>query len=78
MTRLVTYDGGKVGRIDGEEIVRLDVATMREYFARGGADETAERSALAGAKLEAPILPTKFFHTAGNFREHEEEPKNVD
>ena len=28
--KLVTYDDGKVGRIDGEEVVRLDVATMRE------------------------------------------------
>jgi 2-keto-4-pentenoate hydratase/2-oxohepta-3-ene-1,7-dioic acid hydratase in catechol pathway len=78
MTKRVTYDGGKVGRVDGDEIVRLDVSTMRGYFERGGADDTAERSALADAKLEAPIVPTKFFHTAGNFREHEEESKNVD
>ena len=28
--------------------------------------------------LRAPIIPKKFFHTAGNFREHEEESKNVD
>jgi 2-keto-4-pentenoate hydratase/2-oxohepta-3-ene-1,7-dioic acid hydratase in catechol pathway len=76
--KLVTYDGGQVGRIDGEEIVRLDVADMRTYFERGGADDTAERTALAEARLEAPIVPKKFFHTAGNFREHEEESKNVD
>jgi 2-keto-4-pentenoate hydratase/2-oxohepta-3-ene-1,7-dioic acid hydratase in catechol pathway len=76
--RLVTYDGGKVGRIEGEEIVRLDVPTMREYFERGGADDADERRALAGADLEAPIVPKKFFHTAGNFREHEEESKRVD
>ncbi|HVU78716.1 MAG TPA: fumarylacetoacetate hydrolase family protein [Gaiellaceae bacterium] len=76
--KLVTYDGGKVGRVDGEEIVRLDVADMRTYFERGGADDTAERTALAEARLEAPIVPKKFFHTAGNFREHEEESKNVD
>ena len=25
--KLVTYDDGKVGRVDGEEVVRLDVAT---------------------------------------------------
>ena len=43
--KLVTYDDGKVGRVDGEEIVRLDVPTMREYFERGGADDTAERDA---------------------------------
>jgi 2-keto-4-pentenoate hydratase/2-oxohepta-3-ene-1,7-dioic acid hydratase in catechol pathway len=76
--RLVTYDGGKVGRIEGEEIVRFDVPTMREYFERGGADDAGDRRELAGADLEAPILPKKFFHTAGNFREHEEESKQVD
>ena len=37
--KLVTYDNGKVGRIDGEEIVRLAVPSMREYFERGGADD---------------------------------------
>jgi 2-keto-4-pentenoate hydratase/2-oxohepta-3-ene-1,7-dioic acid hydratase in catechol pathway len=76
--KLVTYDGGKVGRIDGDEVVRLDAATMRAYFERGGADETAERTPLAEARLEAPIRPKKLFHTAGNFREHEDESKNVD
>ena len=76
--KLVTYDDGKVGRVDGEEIVRLDVPTMREYFERGGADDTSERTPLADVKLRAPIVPKKFFHTAGNFREHEEESKNVD
>jgi 2-keto-4-pentenoate hydratase/2-oxohepta-3-ene-1,7-dioic acid hydratase in catechol pathway len=80
--KLVTYDdgtgsGGKVGRVDGDEIVRLDVADMRTYFERGGADDTGERVPLAGATLRAPIVPKKFFHTAGNFREHEDESKNV-
>jgi 2-keto-4-pentenoate hydratase/2-oxohepta-3-ene-1,7-dioic acid hydratase in catechol pathway len=75
--RLISYDGGKVGRIDGEEVVRLEVPTMRDYFERGGADDSAERAALANVRLEAPIVPKKFFHTAGNFREHEEESKNV-
>jgi 2-keto-4-pentenoate hydratase/2-oxohepta-3-ene-1,7-dioic acid hydratase in catechol pathway len=75
--KLVTYDNGKIGYVDGEEIVRLNAPTMRAYFRRGGADETGERTPLAEAKLEAPIIPKKFFHTAGNFREHEEESKNV-
>jgi 2-keto-4-pentenoate hydratase/2-oxohepta-3-ene-1,7-dioic acid hydratase in catechol pathway len=75
--KLVSYEGGKVGRVDGEEIVRLDIADMRTYFERGGADDSGERVALAGADLEAPIIPKKFFHTAGNFREHEEESKRV-
>ena len=45
--KLVTYDDGKVGRVDGEEIARLDVPTMREYFARGGADDAGERTPLS-------------------------------
>jgi 2-keto-4-pentenoate hydratase/2-oxohepta-3-ene-1,7-dioic acid hydratase in catechol pathway len=75
--KLVTFDGGRVGRIDGDEIALLDVPDMRTYFERGGAGETGERVALADARLQAPIVPKKFFHTAGNFREHEEESKQV-
>jgi 2-keto-4-pentenoate hydratase/2-oxohepta-3-ene-1,7-dioic acid hydratase in catechol pathway len=75
--RLVTYDDGKVGRVDGDEIVRLDVPTMREYFALGGADDAGERTPLGEARLRAPIVPKKFFHTSGNFREHEDESKRV-
>jgi 2-keto-4-pentenoate hydratase/2-oxohepta-3-ene-1,7-dioic acid hydratase in catechol pathway len=75
--RLVTFDDGKVGRIEGDEVVRLDVPSMRDYFARGGATDAAERRLLTDVKLRAPIAPKKFFHTAGNFREHEEESKRV-
>ena len=75
--KLVTYDGGKVGRVDRDEILRIDVPDMRAYFERGGADDADERTALAEADLQAPIIPKKFFHTAGNFREHEEESKRV-
>jgi 2-keto-4-pentenoate hydratase/2-oxohepta-3-ene-1,7-dioic acid hydratase in catechol pathway len=75
--KLVTYDEGKVGRIEGEEIVRLGVGSMREYFERGGADDAGERTPLPQARLHAPIVPKKFFHTAGNFREHGEESKRV-
>jgi len=76
--KLVAYDGAKVGRVDGEEIVRLDVPDLRTYFERSGADDLDERIPLADADLRAPIVPKKFFHTAGNFREHEEESKRVD
>jgi len=76
--RLVTFgDDFRVGHAVGENIAVLDVPTMREYFERGGADETGERVPLAETKLRAPIVPKKFFHTAGNFREHEEESKQV-
>ena len=47
--KLVTYDDGKVGRVDGDEIVRLDVPTMREYFERGEAGDSTERTALVEA-----------------------------
>jgi 2-keto-4-pentenoate hydratase/2-oxohepta-3-ene-1,7-dioic acid hydratase in catechol pathway len=77
VTRLVTYDGGKVGRVDGDEIVQLHVRSMREYFQLGGAHESNVRTPLVEARLEAPIRPKKLFHTAGNFREHEEESRNV-
>lgn len=78
MSRLVTFDGGRAGRIEGEEVAVLDVPDMRTYFERGGAAETGERLPLSGVRLHAPIVPRKFFHTAGNFREHEEESKRVD
>jgi len=77
VARLVTFDEGRVGRVEGDEIAVLDVPTMREWFERSGAAETGERFPLAGAKLRPPIVPKKFFHTAGNFREHEEESKQV-
>ncbi len=76
--RLVTFDDGKVGRIEGEEVVQLDVPDMRTFFE---GDEvplaTGETYALDDVRLRAPIVPKKFFHTAGNFREHEEESKRV-
>ena len=75
--RLATFDEGRVGRIEGEEVAVLDVPDVRAYFERGGADETGERVPLADVHLRAPIVPRKFFHTAGNFREHEEESKQV-
>jgi len=39
-------------------------------------DERADAEMLTGfseIKLKAPIIPKKFYHTAGNFREHHEE-----
>ncbi len=75
--RLVTFDGGRVGSVDGDEVAVLDTPDMPSYFERGGAAETGERVPLAAARLGAPIIPKKFFHTAGNFREHHEESKRV-
>ena len=76
--KLVTFDDGLVGRVAGDDLVhRLDVPDMRTYFERGGADDTGETYPLEEVRLRAPIVPKKFFHTAGNFREHEEESKQV-
>ena len=51
---------------------------MRTYYERGSRPtETGETFALADVRLRAPIIPKKFFHTAGNFQEHHEESKNV-
>jgi 2-keto-4-pentenoate hydratase/2-oxohepta-3-ene-1,7-dioic acid hydratase in catechol pathway len=75
--KLVTFDGGKVGRVEDDEVVELDVPSMRELFERGGDSPSRGTVPLADVRLRAPIIPRKFFHTAGNFREHEEESKRV-
>jgi 2-keto-4-pentenoate hydratase/2-oxohepta-3-ene-1,7-dioic acid hydratase in catechol pathway len=75
--KLVTFDDGRVGRLGNGTIAELDVPTMREYFERGGASPTGSEHALEDVKLRAPIVPKKLIHTAGNFREHEEESKRV-
>jgi 2-keto-4-pentenoate hydratase/2-oxohepta-3-ene-1,7-dioic acid hydratase in catechol pathway len=75
--KLVTFDTGRVGHVAGDEIRVLDVADLQAYFERGGADETGEAVPFEGTRLRPPIVPKKFFHTAGNFREHETESKQV-
>ena len=77
--KLVTFDDGLVGELRGDRVVELDVPSMRDYFERGEAPRATGRElALEDVRLRAPIVPKKFFHTAGNFREHEDESKNVD
>ena len=76
--KLVTYDDNRVGRIEDDLVVELDVADMRTYFELGGeVNETGRTAALADVTLRAPLIPRKFFHTAGNFREHDEESRRV-
>jgi 2-keto-4-pentenoate hydratase/2-oxohepta-3-ene-1,7-dioic acid hydratase in catechol pathway len=76
--KLVTFKDGRVGRVEDDRVAELDVGSMREYFERGEVPRTTgEEHALADVRLRAPIVPKKFFHTAGNFREHEEESKRV-
>jgi 2-keto-4-pentenoate hydratase/2-oxohepta-3-ene-1,7-dioic acid hydratase in catechol pathway len=77
--KLVTFDSaatdsGRVGRLDGDTVIVLDCGSTREFFERDQAvPETGERLALDTVRLRAPIVPKKFFHTAGNFAEHHEE-----
>ncbi len=67
-----------VGEVRDESVVELDVPSLREYFQRGGsAPPTGRELALGEVRLRAPIVPKKFFHTAGNFREHHEESQHV-
>jgi 2-keto-4-pentenoate hydratase/2-oxohepta-3-ene-1,7-dioic acid hydratase in catechol pathway len=76
--KLVTFDDGRVGEVRDGRVVELAVGSMREYFERDGAvEETGEERALEDVRLRAPIVPKKLIHTAGNFREHEEESKRV-
>jgi 2-keto-4-pentenoate hydratase/2-oxohepta-3-ene-1,7-dioic acid hydratase in catechol pathway len=78
MARLVTFDEGRVGELRGDKVVELEVPSMRHYFERDQVPRpTGEEFALEDVRLRAPIVPKKFFHTAGNFREHEEESKQV-
>src|SRR4051794_28192245 len=77
--KLVTFDDGRVGRLDGDTVIELACGSTREFFQRGGAvEETGERLALSAVRLRAPIVPKKFFHTAGNFSDHHTELQAVD
>jgi 2-keto-4-pentenoate hydratase/2-oxohepta-3-ene-1,7-dioic acid hydratase in catechol pathway len=77
--KLVTFDGGRVGRIDDDRVVELDTPSTREYFEQGGhVGETGWSAPLAEVRLGPPIVPKKFFHTAGNFTDHHRELEAVD
>ncbi len=85
--RLATFKDNtgvaRPGVIVEDAVVALDAPDMRSLFEMGEAGvEMAHAAigpelALGDVNLEAPIIPKKFFHTAGNFREHEEESKRV-
>jgi 2-keto-4-pentenoate hydratase/2-oxohepta-3-ene-1,7-dioic acid hydratase in catechol pathway len=82
----ISKDGRKlVAIVEGDQVTVVDVPDMRRLFELGGtavaaeADRrrTKERFALSAVKLEAPIIPKKIFHTAGNYAEHGEEGKRA-
>jgi 2-keto-4-pentenoate hydratase/2-oxohepta-3-ene-1,7-dioic acid hydratase in catechol pathway len=76
--KLVTFDEGRVGEVREDKVVELEIPSLRSYFESGRRPpETGKVFELDAVQLRAPIVPKKFFHTAGNFREHEEESKRV-
>jgi 2-keto-4-pentenoate hydratase/2-oxohepta-3-ene-1,7-dioic acid hydratase in catechol pathway len=76
--KLVTFNDGRVGKVVDGTVVELDVPNMRRHFELGGDSQpTGREFPLADVRLCAPLIPKKFFHTAGNFREHDEESKRV-
>jgi 2-keto-4-pentenoate hydratase/2-oxohepta-3-ene-1,7-dioic acid hydratase in catechol pathway len=69
-----------VGALDGDDVVVLDVPNMRALFELGSPVQeyaeklkTTRRFRLSEVSLKAPIIPKKFFHTAGNYAEHAQE-----
>ena len=80
LATFATADGTtRVGRVEGDHVTVLDAPDMRTLIERGGGEQAraGEQIELADVRLRAPLIPKKFFHTAGNFREHEEESKTV-
>ena len=85
--KLVTFTQGgqtRPGILEGDQIEALRIPTMRDLFelgpdvtANANGLRTGERFDRSSVKLRAPIIPKKFFHTAGNFREHAEEGKKA-
>jgi 2-keto-4-pentenoate hydratase/2-oxohepta-3-ene-1,7-dioic acid hydratase in catechol pathway len=76
--KLITFDEGRVGRLEDQDVIELDVPSTRAYFElEGKVGETGERLKLDSVRLRAPIQPKKFFHTAGNFAEHHKELQAV-
>lgn len=74
----------QVGIVEDDTVTAVDIADMRALFDLGGVlpdqannRRTSQRHALASVKLEAPIIPKKIFHTAGNYLEHGEEGKKA-
>jgi 2-keto-4-pentenoate hydratase/2-oxohepta-3-ene-1,7-dioic acid hydratase in catechol pathway len=80
--KLVTFEVAgrqRVGVVRDGFVATVDVPDMRTLFALGeegmrrAREASGERFPLDAVRLRAPIVPKKFFHTAGNFREHAEE-----
>ena len=68
------FEGGDRGLEAAQ--VAFDYAVTQGADIQGASGEQI-RYALSDVLLRAPIKPTKFFHTAGNFREHHEEAEKA-
>ena len=68
-----------MGLIEDDLVKPVDVLDMRALFERGveTAVASGEGIPLEQVHLCPPIIPKKFFHTAGNFREHDDEGKRA-
>ena len=76
--KLVTFNGGLVGQLEGDVITQLEVPSVRAYFERGCKATPTARFPLNEVTLNAPIVPRSLMHTAGNFREHAQEGERTD
>jgi len=71
------------GVVDGEDVVTIQgVPSLRALYEAGPGLDAARaadgpRYPLSQVRLLPPIVPKKLIHTSGNFREHEDESKNV-
>ena len=78
--KLVTYDDGRVGHVEGDRVDRAR-RTRRCASTSSAAARSrppARSDALADVTPARPARSRKkFFHTAGNFREHHEESTRV-
>jgi 2-keto-4-pentenoate hydratase/2-oxohepta-3-ene-1,7-dioic acid hydratase in catechol pathway len=84
--KLATFVFGnqeRAGIVVDDCVEPLNIPNMRALFELGPPQlhapklTTGERIPLKNVTLKAPIIPKKFFHTAGNFREHAEEGKKA-
>jgi 2-keto-4-pentenoate hydratase/2-oxohepta-3-ene-1,7-dioic acid hydratase in catechol pathway len=57
----------------GLDAARAALDYVMKEGAEGGPSGESLRFQKGEVKIKAPIIPKKFFHTAGNFREHHEE-----
>jgi 2-keto-4-pentenoate hydratase/2-oxohepta-3-ene-1,7-dioic acid hydratase in catechol pathway len=66
------FEGGDTTMEAAQKAMQYALEAAREQLVEGPSGEPIIYDA-ADVTLRAPIIPKKFFHTAGNFREHHEE-----